>query len=124
MPEVIASCYVESIDSNLLLVKDLYEPSTHLLAIIGDAIYCRNAIYYRNLYRTHVTNPIELVKSAMESGLVSTQSNLYPCSLSYYIYLNNKEIELFWIGTEEKTIKKFVNENRDLFERDGRPILK
>ena len=119
VPEVIASCYVESIDSNVLLVKDIYKPSTDVIVIINGTMYFHIASQINE-----AEDHIEFVKAAMESGLVSIRLNRLSHGLSYFIYFNNKHRQLYCVAPQDEHLIRFVNENRDLFEGDGHPILK
>ena len=123
MCEVVASCFIESINSNMLLVKNMSVRSAYIVVIINDTIYCHGE-YHEYTIKKY----IKTVEAIMESGTVLIQPN----KLSYSIYLNNKEIPLYnnkeiplsWLFSISASIMRFANENRDLFERDGRQILK
>ena len=118
MFKVIASCFIESIGTNALLVQDIYKTCIYILVIIDDTIYCYNKYYT-------IEKNIEFIKAVMESGTVLIQPNKFSSAkLTYSMYLNDNEITLYTLLTKTKPIMLFVNENRDLFERDGRPILK
>ena len=116
MPEVIASCFVESIGTNVLFVKDIYPNSNYIIAYIND-----------NFYSVDVVNrqqSVEFVKHGFENELIYIQDK--SVNITYFIWINGRNygcLRQYYRFRNDK-IQQFVIENRDLFEYDGRPILK
>ena len=127
MAEVIASCFIESIGTNVLLVKGVLLKS-HVI------IVCIHAEFYNLPLIPHNESEIESIKHAFENELISIQEkSLYFGKLYYSICINRqRRIYLSDCDTLRKTnevqfankVLQFATENRDLFERDGRQILK
>ena len=119
MPEIIASCFVESIGTNVLFVKDIFTESFDIIVCIKDKFYsCKIPI---------ATKYVESVIHAFENGLISIRGKTFYVKKLYYSIIINGECYYltgcYPLLTDNK-ILKFATENRDLFEYNGRPILK
>ena len=119
MPEVIASCFIESIGTNVLFVKDIITESFDIIVCIKDKFYsCKIPI---------AAKYVESVIYAFENGLISIRDKTFYVKKFYYsIIINGECYYLFKCNTliNDNKIRKFAAENRYLFEYDGRPILK
>ena len=127
VPEVIASCYVESIDSNVLLVKDIFTKSHDIVICINNEFYNASLLCYP--IESLLCKPIydvEFVKHAIEYGLISIlDKSPHNNKLHYFIIINGSYSHLNnCIRSKNNKIQQFATENRDLFKDNGRPILK
>ena len=119
--EVLATYYIEEFDTNLLLIID--ENTNYILImVIGDCIYVNRELNV-GLKVGHENNSltIEVQKNAQGcyyyNYKVVTESNTDTNISGYFNHFYN-HINMF------SPIFKFVNENKELFVPDGRPILK
>ena len=119
--EVIATYYLESINSNLLLIKDhsiidsRYHFQSALFTYLNDSIFSTGILLddYDNLS----------IKHALDNNLVST--NIKKSEIDVTFNLNHEER---WVLYECKNpigkIYEFALNNTDLFIPSGPPILK
>ena len=118
MPEVIASCFVESIGTNVLFVKDIIPNSYYIIAYIND--------YYNYIQISYEPKNVEMVKHAFENELILIQDgSFYINKIHYTICINGIYGDLSNTNSlKNDKIREFATENKHLFEADGRPILK
>ena len=102
----------------MLLVKDIYPNSYHIIACINDEFYDASI--------TNRPKSIEIVKHAFENELISIKDTSLHINKSYYtIYINEDYGNLSNTNSlKNDKIREFATENKHLFEADGRPILK
>lgn len=121
VPEVIASCFNESIGTNVLFVKDIFISSYDIIVCINDEFY-----YQMASHMSYPRNYIEYVTHAVKNGLISIEDTiLHKDQLTYSIIINGQRHYLYKckLATDSK-IQQFAAENKWLFEDQGPPILK
>ena len=122
MFEVIASCFIKSIGTNVLYVKYTSNINISSWYII---IACINDTFY-NLVLIGYPKYSAFAKHAIENGLISIQDE-ESCSEYTFIIINGRRDCLQRRSASDiidKEIEEFATENKHLFEYDGRPILK
>ena len=120
-PEVIASCFIESIGTNVLFVKDLFMSSYDIIVCINDEFY-----YQMASHMSYPIDHIENVTHAVKNGLISIENSIiYKDKSHYSIIINGQHYYLYKckLATNSK-IQQFATENKWLFEDQGPPILK
>ena len=118
MPEVIASCFVESIGTNVLFVKDIIPNSYYIIAYIND--------YYNYIQISYEPKNVEMVKHAFENELISIQDRIRHSHKIYYSICINRIYANFdnYLTFNNTIMKQFLTENYHLFKEDRHPILK
>ena len=121
--EVIASYYLESINSNLLLIKDhsynsrYHDCNSALFTYLNDSVLSTGIIFDDE-------DDTSLIKHALDNNLVSV-TNIKKSEIDITFNLNTDER---WVLYECKNpigkIYEFALNNIDLFIPSGPPILK
>ena len=121
MPEIIASCFIESIGTNVLFVKDIYTTSYDVIVYIQDRFYsCMIPID---------TKSVESVIHAFENGLVSVEDTSHHINNLFYSTVIDGQREYLHRCdlSRHNHIEAFATRKKWLFkklEEQGNPILK
>ena len=119
MPEVIASYFDESIDSNVLFVKDIFPNSYYIIVCIQD-------YYFYHMPISYGPKHVEMIKHAFENELISIQDRIRHPHKTYHSICINGIYANFdnYLTFDNNIMKQFLTENYHLFKEDRRPILK